>query len=76
MVYSENSECLWAVDKVEDSEAVQTGMLGTWSECFSHAFEKPGQFGIENNTIIKWEIQKFFRTYDLFPKINRFLTIL
>lgn len=36
-----------------DSEAVQTGMLGTWSEHFTHAFEKQGQFGAENNTIIR-----------------------
>lgn len=32
-------------------------MLGTWSEHFTHAFEKQGQFGAENNTIIRWGIK-------------------
>lgn len=29
-----------------DSEAAQGRMLGTWPECFSHAFEKHGQFAV------------------------------
>jgi len=36
-----------------DSEAVHTGALGTCSDCSSYAFEKQGQFGIENTTIMR-----------------------
>lgn len=35
-----------------DSEAVQARMLGTWSECFSRAFEKQGQFAVETTQLL------------------------